>query len=189
MRNLFLFLCLMLVSGLALGQTTDAEAAATAAAKARQANTTIAQMTDAERIELLEKANNSNAAAAKEWIEVGKGLGSGLAATAKEMGVAVNDFAKSPVGKLAVVLLVWTVAGESIAHILIAGSMLFIFVPVWFAVGRRMFGQYVVTKDAKGNEKLTFRNMSFHDSEGSAFFWWLSGIAIFTAFIVSLATV
>lgn len=57
------------------------------------------------------------------WVQVGANLGKGLAATAKELGVAVNEFANTPIGKLATVLIVWHIMGSVIVHI--AGALVF----------------------------------------------------------------
>jgi hypothetical protein len=39
------------------------------------------------------------------WVKIGSNIGVGLGAAAKELNVAVNDFAKSPVGQLTTVLI------------------------------------------------------------------------------------
>ena len=51
------------------------------------------------------------------WSQVGANLGKGLAATAKELGVAVNDFANTPIGKVATFLIIWHIMGSAIVHI------------------------------------------------------------------------
>ena len=51
------------------------------------------------------------------WSQVGANLGKGLAATAKELGVAVNEFAASPIGKVATALIIWHIMGASIMHV------------------------------------------------------------------------
>lgn len=43
----------------------------------------------------------------ERWANMGTNIGRGLASSAKELGVAVNDFANSPVGKTVTFLLVW----------------------------------------------------------------------------------
>lgn len=51
------------------------------------------------------------------WTTVGANLGKGLAATAKELGVAVNDFANTPIGKIATFLIIWHIMGTAVVHI------------------------------------------------------------------------
>ena len=57
------------------------------------------------------------------WSTVGANLGKGLAATAKELGVAVNDFANTPIGQIATFLIIWHIMGASIVHIVGAIAM------------------------------------------------------------------
>jgi hypothetical protein len=59
----------------------------------------------------------------ERWVNVGKSLGAGLVATAKEMGIAVNEFASTPIGRLATVLIVWHMLGSQIIHIIIGLSI------------------------------------------------------------------
>lgn len=91
------------------------------------------------------RLGHSYAASAKEWAEVGSSIGKGLVATANEMGVAVNDFARTPVGKIAVALIVWKVAGGDIIHVVVAlfaCGLLF----AWYKLFVRTYGVF----DANG---------------------------------------
>jgi hypothetical protein len=54
----------------------------------------------------------------EKWANIGKNIGQGLGAAAKELGIAVNDFAASPIGKLATLLIVWNFLGSQIIHII-----------------------------------------------------------------------
>lgn len=49
-----------------------------------------------------------------EWVDLGKNIGMAVAATAKELGVAADEFLQSTTGKITVVLIVWKVMGEDI---------------------------------------------------------------------------
>jgi hypothetical protein len=64
-----------------------------------------------------------------DWVEVGNQYGEMvagfIAGTARELGVAVNEFAMSPVGLLSVALVVGHFAGDMILGLLLSG--------VWFA--------------------------------------------------------
>lgn len=53
------------------------------------------------------------------YVEIGKGIGAGIGSAAKELNVAVNDFAKTPVGQVTMALIVWKVAGAKIIGIII----------------------------------------------------------------------
>lgn len=71
------------------------------------------------------------------WVQVGSNLGKGLAATAKELGVAVNEFANTPIGKLATALIVWNIMGSAIVHIVGA----FVFWVLGFTAIRVIFNR------------------------------------------------
>lgn len=51
-----------------------------------------------------------------EWLDIGTRIGSGMAGAAKEMGVAVNEFAESPVGMWTIALITWKFMGGVIMH-------------------------------------------------------------------------
>lgn len=51
---------------------------------------------------------------AKQWVEFGEMIGKAIGSTAKELNVAVNEFVQTPVGKMALVLIVWKVAGREV---------------------------------------------------------------------------
>lgn len=132
-----------------------------------QLMTTIAAMDSHQKDVLLERANDikngdDSATKAKEWVDIGNSLGQALAGTARELGVAVNDFAKSPVGHLAIALIIWKVLGGTIIHF--AGGLFSLIVLMfWWRLYRRMFGVF----NEKGKlVKLTFRESS---NEASGF--------------------
>lgn len=52
-----------------------------------------------------------------KWSQLGSSIGQGLGSAAKELGMAVNEFAASPTGKLATILLVWHFVGGFVIHI------------------------------------------------------------------------
>lgn len=53
-----------------------------------------------------------------EWATLGKNIAEGLGAAAKELGVAVNDFANTDTGKLVTFLLVWKFFGAEFVDLL-----------------------------------------------------------------------
>lgn len=62
----------------------------------------------------------------EKWVKIGSQVGQGLAGAAKELGVAVNDFAKTPVGQLTMALIVWHMMGGVIVHVF--GGLLIMFI-------------------------------------------------------------
>ena len=93
-----------------------------------------AQVAQTKAQNLSGNSSTSAAQAVTEWVEVGKGLGSGLAAGAKEMGVVVNDFAKTDVGRFTMFVIFFKVMGSTIIH-LVAGFL-------WFAIMGGIWAYY-----------------------------------------------
>jgi len=74
----------------------------------------------------------------QEYAALGESIAGALGACAKEMGVAVNDFADSKVGTIATILIVWKVAGEDIMGFVVGISLFMIGLCVWFYLFRKM---------------------------------------------------
>ena len=53
----------------------------------------------------------------EKWVKIGSNIGQGLAGAAKEVGVAVNDFATTPVGQMTMALIVWHMIGAQLIHV------------------------------------------------------------------------
>jgi hypothetical protein len=85
------------------------------------------------------QTNNSGLPAADEaqkWVNVSSGIGKGLVAMVKELGVTINEFITTPAGILAMGMLVWHVMGNEIIHV-VYGSILFVvWVPIWIHMYR-----------------------------------------------------
>jgi hypothetical protein len=81
------------------------------------------------------RANGSTpeatAAKVSQYVEIGKGVGQGLGTAAKELNIAVNDFAKSPVGQVTMALIIYKVVGAKLIGVL--GSIIWfsIMLPLW----------------------------------------------------------
>lgn len=67
---------------------------------------------------------------AQKWVNLGSSIGKGLASSARELGVAVNDFSNTSVGKWTMFLIVFNIVGSSIIHII--GGLLFLFFGITF---------------------------------------------------------
>ncbi len=61
-----------------------------------------------------------------EWTRAGQQFGQMLGGAAKEVGMAVNDFVKTPVGKMTAALIIWHYIGNSIIHFVMALIVLFV---------------------------------------------------------------
>jgi hypothetical protein len=60
-----------------------------------------------------------------KWVGIGTSLGRGLAATAKELGIAANDLANTRLGMIVTTLIVWNFLGAKILDV-IGGIILLI---------------------------------------------------------------
>lgn len=99
----------------------------------------------------------------EKWVKIGSQVGQGLAGAAKEVGIAVNDFAKTPVGQLTMMLIVWHMVGGVMVHIF--GGLLIMVVGLWFLkfmfnrayptkvtydkTTKNIFGNYVIESESK----------------------------------------
>lgn len=61
-----------------------------------------------------------------KYVGIGERIGKMVGGAAKEVGMAVNDFAKTPVGIWAIVMITWTYMGGAVVHLLL-GITLFVF--------------------------------------------------------------
>lgn len=67
----------------------------------------------------------------KEWGSLAKEFGSAIGSTAKELGVAVNDFLRTPAGILITIYLFWSKLGGIIIGIPFVVCIWFAFFKVW----------------------------------------------------------
>lgn len=161
---------------------------------AQQASTTdqlyaeIAKMDDAQREEALRNltgnsAPTKSASLAREWVDIGNGLGEGIAATAERLGVVANDFARSPVGKLAMVLIVWSVMGDTISGWISASLFWMFVIPLWMYNFRKMFGVYNEKGKFIKYDLDMFRDRSTHGAIAWCYILSL-GILVIAGFIL-----
>jgi len=86
----------------------------------------------------------------KAWASVGKEIGQGLAAAAKELGVAANELLNTPIGYLTAGLLVWVYAGQDLVGIVFGSVWLIAFVPIWLWMYRRFMFKTTIKYFEKG---------------------------------------
>lgn len=81
---------------------------------------------------------------------IGKALGSGVASSAKELGVAVNEFAQTPVGKLTAGLVIYKVFGRDVIHLVAA------FICVFLGTGFSIYLLRFYLKDPAAEETFVY---------------------------------
>lgn len=73
-----------------------------------------------------------------EWVSIGEKLGKGLVSCAKEMGVEVNSFVQTPVGKIAAYIIIWKLVGRDIVHYGFGSVFLAVGLILWIHFFRRL---------------------------------------------------
>ena len=120
------------VNGAGFGKLSEAEKAEVIKMVADKAATKetgmIPQLANEDRVE--------------KWVKIGSNIGQGLAGAAKEVGVAVNDFAKTPVGQMTMVLIVWHMIGAQLIHVF-GGILIWV---VGITIIRHMVGRAYPSK-------------------------------------------
>ncbi len=76
------------------------------------------------------KEVQSTAGKVGEWAELGARVGVGIAAAAKELGIAAAEFSQTPIGKVVVAVLVFKVIGKTVILVVVGLTLLFVTVPL-----------------------------------------------------------
>lgn len=80
--------------------------------------------------ELVEQGNSvENLEKVREWAELGQSVGVALVATAKELGIAVDDFSQTGIGKVTIAVIVWKIMGKEVVRTVI--SVIYLIIGVW----------------------------------------------------------
>lgn len=136
--------------------------------------------------------NVSSAKQVKEWVDIGTAIGSGLASTAKELGIAANDFVKTPVGKLTAAIIVWHFMGGSIVHIAFGTTWLLVVGSLWVFLYRRASvrvtkTEYEAGKSPNGIKRVTVRDaVKLTDGQNGTFI--VGSLIIVVVGIITIAT-
>ena len=127
----------------------------------------------------------------EKWVKIGSNIGQGLAGAAKEVGVAVNDFATTPVGQLTMMLIVWHMIGAQLIHVF-GGIMIWI---VGIAIIRHMVPRAYPSKITYSKEvKNFFGNYVVEKSEpiaiddGNAAGWLFAYGVVLVAGLIAIFT-
>jgi hypothetical protein len=90
-------------------------------------------------VDAARKNSSPELSAMDKAVSVGRMLGAGIVATAREVGVAVNDFAKSDVGRIVTAVLVWKYIGHDILGVVFGSIVLFAGVPLGLCIARSAY--------------------------------------------------
>lgn len=133
-----------------------------------------AGLTDAQKAELIKQAEAMKSQSKPEaqlvekvdkWVDVGEKVGKMMGGAAKEVGIAVNEFVKTPVGLMTASIILWSYMGSMIIHV-VAGAIFFVVsfslityvvrccVPVTITydkeAGKNWLGRYAVLEVKRG---------------------------------------
>jgi len=89
---------------------------------------------------------------ADKWANFGIKIGRALSSCAKELNVAVNDFLKTPAGKITFVLIAWKVVATDAYHIF--GSL--VMLVLGWVIFMKFYRAWTISSIKLNYEKLTF---------------------------------
>lgn len=117
------------------------------------------QLTDSQKAEIIKQVENLSSQGSsgvtaevvqekmKAWGEIGAGIGVMLVNTARELGIAANEFSQTPLGKLAVTVGLLYMFGGKLLGILVWIVCWFIFLPaIWRSYKMHAFTEKVEYK-------------------------------------------
>ncbi len=104
-----------------------------------------------------QKKQESTPENVKSWVGVGREIGKAIDEMAKSLNTNINEFAKTPVGKTAMFLLVYKVIGRDIARTVMI-FIIYTFVVILLIWSFRKFHmtEKIEVKDKDGNMKIQF---------------------------------
>lgn len=119
----------------------------------------------------------------EQWVDLGTKIGQGLGGAAKEVGVAVNEFVKTPVGILTSAVILWKFLGSTFLHlfggimVLVSGWLFMLYINNKKTGGtitydpekRDIFGRAVKVKVQKGELEV---------SDWAVSYFWMAAITI-----------
>jgi hypothetical protein len=93
----------------------------------------------------------------QSYVEIGRGIGAGLGEAARSMGVAVNEFAATPVGKMTMLVILWKFVGSDAVGIVFGLLWFAVMIPLWVHFFRRIClqGKIRETFDPESGKRLT----------------------------------
>lgn len=121
----------------------------------------------------------SNVQVAQEWVNLGTSIGQGLASSAKELGVAVNEFSSTPVGKLTMFLIIFQVIGAKLIGVF-AGILFIALGTIFTTIIMNRFSVFKITynKEGKISSKERPENLDYSPFWFAYFFIIAIGVMI-----------
>ena len=123
-----------------------------------------------------------------KWVTLGKEMGTGLAASAKELGMTANELAKTPVGMFIMFLIGWSYFGSELVSIIFSVLWLLFTIPTWIYLYKRYFilesiEYYSMPQNGKKKVK-TFKTKN-KDNDGVHFLYFITLLLIIVIGVVT----
>lgn len=152
-------------------------------------------LTDAQLAQIQASANNmvanntssSMPQSIAEWKEISEILSDSLISTAQKLGITVNEFASTGVGKLLTLVLLWNYLGQSLIHYIFGFLWLFTMVPLWLHMYKKYCFDWKEEKLTEDGKTVLYQNIKAADGD-KQFFFWLSLVLLIIIGIVAIFT-
>lgn len=181
----FIVLVMMFVTSLAFSESFTVQVEGKLTDEQRAAVALVAQQKAAEPVSAAPTVSK-----VKEWVDIGGAIGAGLASSAKELGIAANTFAQTPVGKFTVVMIAWHFIGAQLIHVGIGLLWLITMIPLWVFLYKRM--QFNVTvkyynkgEGPNGARKIVERTVN-RVADGTELMYWVLLAAIILIGVIAI---
>lgn len=131
-----------------------------------------------------------------KWVNVGERLGKVMGGAAKEIGIAANDFAKTDLGRMTAMLVVWNYMGKDVVDIIVhlGGGLLILVVGLsWiYIIMRRSHNVEVVysdtVKNVFGNYVVVKKKSYELDSDQQVAYIFSAALVILLSVVMMLTT-
>lgn len=133
----------------------------------------------------------------KQWSEIGAGIGVLLVSTARELGVAANEFAQTPLGKLAITVGIAYMFGKSLVCLAVWIVAWFVFLPLIWRSYKKL--SYREVTERKLLEQRLLWVIPLYDtktersprsvSDGEQIFHVVAGIVFFLTGVIAITNV
>lgn len=188
MRNLIVSLALMLM--LAFGSVAHAGGLTTDTVNVEGlseiAQAEVALKAAELRKAALKKQIIPDVAEVQKYVSVGEQIGKALAVTAKELGIEVNNFASTPVGMIAIFLIVWHFFGNMVVHLMFGAAWFMTLIPVWIYFFKRLvMGRKEIYNDAGKRTSVEYNVDASGDTVGTFI---ITGAVIFAVGVFGIFT-
>jgi hypothetical protein len=117
------------------------------------------------------------------WVALGENMGKAAAGAAREVGMAADEFSRTGLGKIIIVLVAWKVMGDDamtitgdIIDILVLGPLMIISLFIAWFFNRMLFMECEVVGEGDKAKKV-WNTTNYRDCSGHCVYWIFFGVA------------